>query len=51
MVAAFLEEATIMDPRFKNKVTNDSAWERLKRAAVMAAGDKHQVNTYTWLSA
>ncbi|CAM4580989.1 unnamed protein product [Leuciscus chuanchicus] len=32
----FLEEATVMDPRFKNKLLADNIWERVKLAAVMA---------------
>lgn len=36
---AFLEEATIMDPRFKAKVTRDEVWERLKEAAVTPVRD------------
>jgi len=32
----FLEEATVMDPRFKNKLHADNIWERVKLAAVMA---------------
>lgn len=29
-VREFLEEATILDPRFKRKVSEDAAWTRLK---------------------
>ncbi|KAK9977151.1 hypothetical protein ABG768_018972, partial [Culter alburnus] len=32
----FLEEATVMDPRFKSKLLADNIWERVKQAAVMA---------------
>jgi len=32
---AFLEEATLMDPRFKGKLSSsDEVWERLKAAAL-----------------
>ncbi|KAM3866682.1 protocadherin beta-15-like [Diretmus argenteus] len=37
-ILAFLEEATIMDPRFKAKVDNNTAWDRLMDAAVKMAG-------------
>ncbi|XP_060746154.1 uncharacterized protein LOC132859418 [Tachysurus vachellii] len=30
----FLEEATVMDPRFKNKFVADTIWERVRVAAV-----------------
>lgn len=34
-IQTFLEEATVMDPRFKLKMENDDAiWERLKTTAV-----------------
>ncbi|XP_010788602.1 zinc finger BED domain-containing protein 1-like isoform X2 [Notothenia coriiceps] len=31
---AFLEEATLMDPRFKVKLSTDEVWERLEAAAL-----------------
>lgn len=37
-----------MDPRFKAKMDNNAAWERVKDAAVKMAGpeeSEHQVNT------
>ncbi|XP_036066734.1 zinc finger BED domain-containing protein 1 [Oryzias melastigma] len=33
-VQRFLEEATIMDPRFKSKVENGDVWERIRNAAI-----------------
>ncbi|KAJ3583118.1 hypothetical protein NHX12_034451 [Muraenolepis orangiensis] len=44
-ISAFLEEATIMDPRFKSKVDNNEAWHRLKTAAVKTVGPEleHQL--------
>ncbi|KAF3853915.1 hypothetical protein F7725_014603, partial [Dissostichus mawsoni] len=33
-IMAFLEEATLMDPRFKGKLSTDEVWERLKAAAL-----------------
>ncbi|KAJ3609607.1 hypothetical protein NHX12_024127, partial [Muraenolepis orangiensis] len=44
-ISAFLEEATIMDPRFKSKVDNNEAWDRLKTAAVKTVGPEleHQL--------
>lgn len=36
-VQIFLEEATVMDPRFKTKIESDAIWERLRTAAVVMA--------------
>ena len=38
-IQRFLEEATILDPRFKSKVDKDDAWDRIKEAAVAAADE------------
>lgn len=38
---AFLEEDTIMDPRFKGKVKSDEVWERLKEAAVRVSDHRN----------
>lgn len=36
-IQTFLEEATVMDPRFKLKMGNDDAiWDRLKTATIAA---------------
>lgn len=35
-IHAFLEEATLLDPRFKSKVDNNEIWERVRAAAVAA---------------
>lgn len=32
-IQRFLEEATILDPRFKSKVNKDEVWERIRQAA------------------
>ncbi|XP_041662638.1 uncharacterized protein LOC121522393 [Cheilinus undulatus] len=35
-IQAFLEEATVLDPRFKSKVDIDEIWDRVRAAAVAA---------------
>ena len=35
-VQAFLEEATVLDPRFKSKLDRDEIWDRVREAAVAA---------------
>ncbi|XP_078031550.1 zinc finger BED domain-containing protein 4-like, partial [Epinephelus lanceolatus] len=37
-LSTFLEEATIMDPRFRAKLDNNAAWDQVKDAAVKMAG-------------
>ncbi|XP_076134507.1 E3 SUMO-protein ligase ZBED1-like [Alosa pseudoharengus] len=41
-VQIFLEEATVMDPRFKTKIESDAIWERLRTAAVVMAITEEQ---------
>ncbi|KAM4625223.1 E3 SUMO-protein ligase ZBED1-like [Polymixia lowei] len=36
-IQRFLEEATIVDPRFKSKVDKDEVWDRIRGKAAMAA--------------
>ncbi|CAM4493087.1 unnamed protein product [Leuciscus chuanchicus] len=36
-VQNFLEEATVMDPRFKLKIDSDAIWDRLRSAAIVEA--------------
>ncbi|XDV36896.1 hypothetical protein PO909_006610 [Leuciscus waleckii] len=36
-VQNFLEEATVMDPRFKSKIDSDAICDRLRSAAIVAA--------------
>ncbi|KAK0154985.1 Zinc finger BED domain-containing protein 1 [Merluccius polli] len=36
VIQRFLEEATILDPRFKSKVDKDEVWDRIREAAVAA---------------
>ncbi|XP_063748274.1 E3 SUMO-protein ligase ZBED1-like isoform X3 [Eleginops maclovinus] len=35
-IQRFLEEATILDPRFKYKVKSDAVWDRIREAAITA---------------
>ncbi|XP_069395174.1 E3 SUMO-protein ligase ZBED1-like [Paralichthys olivaceus] len=35
-IQRFLEEATILDPRFKSKVDKDEVWDRIREAAMAA---------------
>ncbi|XP_077085820.1 E3 SUMO-protein ligase ZBED1-like [Siphateles boraxobius] len=35
-IQAFLEEATVLDPRFKSKMDRDEIWERVRASAVAA---------------
>ncbi|CAI5671917.1 unnamed protein product [Oreochromis niloticus] len=35
-IKSFLEEATILDPRFKSKVDKDEVWHRIREAAIAA---------------
>lgn len=35
-VWAFLEETTVLDPRFKSKMDRDEIWDRVREAAVAA---------------
>lgn len=35
-IQAFLEEATVLDPRFKSKIDRDEIWDRVRASAVAA---------------
>lgn len=35
-IQAFLEEATVLDPRFKSKMDRDEIWDRVRASAVAA---------------
>lgn len=35
-IQAFLEEATVLDPRFKSKMDRDEIWDRVRASAVTA---------------
>lgn len=35
-IQAFLEEATVLDPRFKSKMDRDEIWDRIRASAVAA---------------
>ena len=35
-IQAFLEEATVLDPRFKYKMDRDDIWDRVRSSAVAA---------------
>lgn len=35
-IQAFLEEATVLDPRFKSKMDRDDIWVRVRASAVAA---------------
>lgn len=38
-IQAFLEEATVLDPRFKSQMDRDEIWDRVRASAVAANTD------------
>jgi len=42
-IQAFLEEATVLDPRFKSKMDRDEIWERVRASAVALASNTEAV--------